>query len=230
MVYGELGRTPLKIVSTTRVLGFWYRLIKSEENKLSCLLYKVLHKMSLQDVYTSKWLEFVRNTLNNCGFSLYWINQDVPGSLKWFKSQLYQRLCDQFKQNWSEEVCSSGKCVNYRMFKVNFEFEKYLIKLSPQLRRYVCRFRCRNHRLPVELIHIVNLDDKKCTLCDLDEIGDEFHYLLKCTAFQRERSSLIKRYYYTRPSSLKLYSLMNSTGGDLIKLAKLVKTIMDTVR
>ena len=41
MVYGELGRFPLSILSTLRVLGFWYKLIKDEDStKLSTLLYK----------------------------------------------------------------------------------------------------------------------------------------------------------------------------------------------
>ena len=32
----------------------------------------------------------------------------------------------------------------------------------------------------------IPLDDGKCTLCNLNEIGDEFHYLLKCSFFTDE--------------------------------------------
>ena len=34
--------------------------------------------MHTPNFYFSKWLDCVQNTLNNCGFSEYWIHQNVP--------------------------------------------------------------------------------------------------------------------------------------------------------
>jgi hypothetical protein len=36
-----------------------------------------------------------------------------------------------------------------------------------------------------------SLDDRICDLCDLEHIGDEFHYLFECTYFERERKQLL---------------------------------------
>ena len=65
--------------------------------------------------------------------------------------QLQQRLADQFLQKWSAEIYESNKCMNCRIFKKSLNLEGYLIDLSFQQRRLMTRFRCRNHKLPIEL-------------------------------------------------------------------------------
>jgi hypothetical protein len=37
----------------------------------------------------------------------------------------------------------------------------------------------------------VDCDDRICDICNLNNIGDEFHYLFECTFFENER----KKYY-----------------------------------
>ena len=61
-------------------------------------------------------------------------------------------------------------------------------------------------------------------LCQKD-IGDEFHYILSCEYFQRERPNYIKPYYRRHPNTLKFKQLMNSTNS--IELKKLCKFIQD---
>ena len=66
-----------------------------------------------------------------------------------------------------------------------------------------------------------------CTLCNLNEQGDEFHYVLVCPVLSDLRSSLIKRYYYLRPNTIKMAELFNSENSkSLTNLAKFVKAIM----
>ena len=61
-----------------------------------------------------------------------------------------------------------------------------------------------------------------CLVC-LDKIGDEFHFLLECPRHQSLRSRLIGRYYWNRPSMLKLQQLFNSTCTNVIRaVAKFV--------
>jgi hypothetical protein len=42
----------------------------------------------------------IENILNECGYSEYWLTQNVPKSVCLSKN-VKQRLCDQFKQRWS---------------------------------------------------------------------------------------------------------------------------------
>ncbi len=36
-----------------------------------------------------------------------------------------------------------------------------------------------------------NRDLLKCKLCDMNEVGDEFHYMFKCSAFGTERTKYL---------------------------------------
>ena len=61
----------------------------------------------------------------------------------------------------------------------------------------------------------------KCTLCNLDALGDEYHYVLICPYFKQIREQYLKAYYYIRPSYVKLEQLFCSSNNTvLLKLAK----------
>ena len=49
----------------------------------------------------------------------------------------------------------------------------------------------------------------KCKFCNLKEIGNEYHYLLICPAFNISRMEHIKKYYYNQPNTNKLTQLLN---------------------
>ena len=76
MVYGEVGTPPLIVNNKSRVLLFWSSLIICDENyrcnNISSILYKLLLKLHVLDLYTSPWLMFVKDTLNNIGLSGVW--------------------------------------------------------------------------------------------------------------------------------------------------------------
>ena len=46
-------------------------------------------------------------------------------------------------------------------------------------------------------------DTDKCSLCDLNVVGDEYHYLLICLYFTKSRENYMENYFYGRPTSLK---------------------------
>ena len=78
ILYGELGRYPADILIKSRMIGFWKILVCGKRDKISCILYNLMYKMHTRNFYFSKWLDCVLDTLNNCGFSEYWIHQNVP--------------------------------------------------------------------------------------------------------------------------------------------------------
>ena len=70
-------------------------------------------------------------------------------------------------------------------------------------------------------------DTDKCTLCDLNARGDEYHYILICPFFKQNREMYLKCYYYNRPSLIKFEQLFSSNNASTIsKLAKFVKDIL----
>ena len=73
----------------------------------------------------------------------------------------------------------------------------------------------------------IPLVDRLCKLCTENEIGDEFHYLLKCPYFTEDRNMFIHEYYYMEPNTIKMTQLFELTDSkDLLKLAKFIKKIV----
>jgi exonuclease III len=228
MVYGELGCFPLRVYVNTRIIGFWGRLLTGLENKLSFIMYKAMLKLNSEDSGNFKWIENVKSILNNLGLSNVWETQSFP-SLLWLKQCVLQRSKDQYTQLWFSQVAEGRKCINYRIFKSLFTIEPYLLILPDKLRIQLSRFRCRNSRIPIEMGARSNIPraERKCTLCQQGEVGDEFHYIFCCTFFSEQRKQLINKYYWNNPSSLKMYHLFNSKRKALTNLSKFIVIISD---
>ena len=237
MVYGEVGTPPLIVNIKSRVLLFWSSLIICDENnrcnKISSILYRLLLKLHVLDTYTSPWLKFVKDTLNNIGLSGIWNSQSPPASRECFRQLLKVRLRDQFIHQWITEINESGKCIIYRTFKTTFTFENYVISLPRKLKITFTKFRFRNHRLPIETgcRERVLRDTRVCTKCDIAPryIGDEFHYFFVCDFFKAERIELLLKQYHTSPSTLKLHTLLNITSGNILRnVCTFISKIMDS--
>jgi hypothetical protein len=227
MVYGETGCYPLQVFVNTRIVCYWGRLLTGPQTKLSAIMYKLMRRMSTDPTCCFPWLENIKSILNNCGMSYIWETESFP-NLGWLKCSVLQKTKDQFIQTWSSKILESSKCLNYRIFKDSFSLEPYLLSLPDKLRKNYTKFRCRNTRLPIELGAHSNVprNERRCTLCSLNEIGDEFHYLFNCTHFGAERSKFIKKYYWKQPSTLKMSSLLNTKNKNLINLCLFISTIL----
>ena len=96
------------------------------------------------------------------------------------------------------------------------------------------KFRFSNTWFPIEVFRWTNnrlpYNERKCTLCNLNELGDEFHYVLICPYFKIKRKQLIKPYYINNPNTLKYKQLFNTTETEtLLKLSTFVKLLLKTV-
>ena len=228
MVYGELGCLPIDIEVKARMLCFWYDLVMKTVNgfgNTSVLLFKLCNYMFDSNQYKLPWLQQISTFLNELGLTFLWRNP-VFSPIK-FKTVVKQRLKDQYLQTWRSIVYDSGTCYNYRLFKENLCFEKYLLTLPQSLRLSMIKFRTCNNRFPVQQERFLNIprNERKCTICEKNEIGDEFHYLFVCSspAIKNKRSDLLPRYFQHHPSVLKFSSLMNTCKrSKFVKLAKFV--------
>lgn len=228
ILYGELGRYPAEILLKSRIIGFWKRLVCGKQDKISSILYNLMYKMHTRNFYSSKWLVCVQNTLNNCGFSEYWIQQNAPENCCLAKL-VKNRLIDQFKQNWFNSVFTVSKCLNFRIFKQNHNFETYLTELPRDLRIAYSKFRCINHKLPIEKGRFVGIarDDRICNLCNSAKLGDEYHYIFECTFFKTDRKKFIPVQYYKKHNTQKFHDLFNVSDYHIVLgIAKFCKNIL----
>ena len=78
---------------------------------------------------------------------------------------------------------------------------------------YICKFRCGCHRLPIESgrWHKIQRDERTCIICNSNEIGDEYHYILVCNFFSSERKKLLPKYCQKNANTAKFNQLFSST-------------------
>lgn len=220
MLYGELGRYPLYINIKTRMLQFWNRILSGKQEKIVNMMYSYISSIDTN----SKWVTFIENILNETGNSGL-IHHDNNINIRGIKCT----LIDQFTQSWNAKMRESSKGKNYNIFKDNIKLEDYFKCLPKKLYINLVKFRTCNHKLPIEVgrWYGTELSDRKCNLCNTGDIGDAFHYLLKCPSFNDPRKLYIKPYYYRRANILKFTALLNMKSEPALrKLSLFVAEIM----
>jgi hypothetical protein len=225
IVYGEFGKSPLQNVVDKRMIQFWIKVSEGKSSKLSNIVYRLLYKLHNTGEFKSVWLDKVKTILDNCGLSDIWASQLTYDSKHFVKGLVSISLDDSKTQVWSSSFISNRRCDTYRVFKTDLCFEKYIWSLNYKERSDLAKFRCGYYKLPV--YQNVSSNVVTCSLCSQVDVGDEFHYLFKCSALSQFRTLYLKKYYFLRPNTLKMHQLFNTTSKkQLSNLAKFVNVIM----
>ena len=234
MIYGETGRTPLILKIKLRMVCFWYRIVTGRTNKLSFKLLDLLNKCQNEPenspmYFSSAWLQQIKHTLITSGMEAIWLNPELC-NLVYLKRIISNNLSDVYNNKWHNEISVKSSCKVYRLIKENLKIEKYLTLLDCSDRITISKFRCRNSKIPavIQGYHNVAIpyEERMCPLCDMNEIGDEFHYIMQCPAFARHRNIHINTYYLRNPSMAKFVQLFQSVNVKTqIKLAKMIREI-----
>ena len=228
MLLGDLGELPLSVKIKSRLIGYWNKILNSKVDKINHVIYSVAYKLYCNDVLKLPWLKGVFNMLDSLGLTYCWLN-NVAKPIDSFKLLIKTKLKDQYIQNWQSEINSSNKCFNYRMYKDKFAFEDYFDILPPSLSLTLFKYRCCNHKMPIEKGRFFNIprNERLCRFCNSGQLGDEFHFMFQCVHFSTDRKKYLSNYYTKHPNALKFSSLMNSKNkGTLLKLANFCKLIL----
>ena len=95
-----------------------------------------------------------------------------------------------------------------------FEITPYLLILqNKKLRNAISKLCLSSHPLNIETGRHRNVirEDRKCTLCRLNDIEDEYHFTLICPIYNDLRKEYLQKYFYVKQSYHKYISLMNSS-------------------
>ena len=237
MVYGEAGRKPLSIAIKSRMICFWHKTITGPSNKLSAKLLNLLNNLQEQNQHTSPWLKNIEQILNTSGMGYVWLDPTLVNH-NVLKKEIEQRLSDIYTQEWQSQVNTMRSCTIYRSIKPYFKQEKYLMLPNIADRINICKFRCRNTKIPVVVRGYTNrnipataYEDRVCDICDKNELGDEYHYILECPAFQNSRNRYLSEFYTRNPNMEKFVLLFQSSNVTVLsKLAKFIYEINRTFR
>ena len=156
-------------------------------------MYTIIFTLFTRNEYKAKWLCRIKCILDSCGLSYIWDNQTTIDTAT-CKKIIHKQIEDIALQQWYTSVSSSSMCATYRLFKKQLNFEKYLLMSNNSNRISLTKFRCSNSKMPVHN-QIYMFDTDKCTLCDLNVVGDEYHYLLICPYFTKSRENHMKKLF-----------------------------------
>ena len=230
IVYGEVGRLPLKNTIYKRMLSFWIKISEDKTTKYSNVMYNLLFKLQNAGEYSFIWFEKIKQLLDSCNYGQLWTDQTE--NKFHFKRNIFVALDNLEQQKWLNEVNTSNFCLTYRIFKQELSLEPYLIKLPFLHRINLTKFRCKNNKLPVNKFRFEKTEvDKSCQLCNSNDLGDEYHYLFTCDFFNCERKLFLLEYYYKRPNTLKMNELFNTEHfKTLLNLSKFIQVIFKKLK
>ena len=232
MINGELGLKEISEYIDNRMMNFWCNLATGDENKISSILYKWVKTLHEKDTYKSAWFDKIKTTLEHTEM-MYLLDEITIDQSNLFKKYVKMNLNDIYAQKWAEAVFNNTTCLNYRAMTVSKQTQKYILKLPKRYAYALCKLKCANHRMPIVTgrYQKIPVHERICTLCQMRDIGDEFHYLFKCTFFHAQRAKFIMQYYYTHPNMQKMQQLFESTDyNDILNLAKFAEIIVRQFR
>jgi hypothetical protein len=108
----------------------------------------------------------------------------------------------------------------YKELKPVFERSVYIdIVENKKHRNIIAKLRLSSHKLFIETGRHQNIvrDQRKCVLCNLNDIEDEYHFVLTCPYYADVRKTLIPKYYRCRPNMFKFIELLNSSNKNVLR-------------
>ena len=165
----------------------------------------------LADKGVPAWGLGVKNILYETGFGHIWEGQD-DGICINFYDNFKQRVCDIDRQKWMSEVNSRSSLRSYVQFKSESYAEPYLLfNDNFKLKKLISKIRCASLEIEVNegRYHNTAYDQRFCQVCNLNVVGDEFHFLLICPFLSEIRNRFIPKYFIEPPSRLKCNILLS---------------------
>jgi hypothetical protein len=137
----------------------------------------------------------------HCFYSVYLLWKQYWESYE--KKYWSKDFFDLHKQAMFSASCRSSRGGYYQYIANHFGQQYHLSKSI--------RFRLSFHNLNIESGRYQNefRSNRICTLCNLRDVEDEFHFILKCSKYQEMRNLYIKKYYFGQSSAFKWIQLLS---------------------
>ena len=92
------------------------------------------------------------------------------------------------------------------------------------MRQLFTKFRVSDHSLDIESGRYKNItrEERICKNCNLNEIGNEYHFFLKCTAIHSLRNILFNKIILNKPDFIeeiplnKIFFLLSNANSELL--------------
>ena len=231
----ETGKYPLSVKIFVRIIKYWFRIYTSQNILLQACLKT---NMTLEQLNSPNWYKIVKylQKATNTSFVPNQNNKENDKIITHFKNNLQNYYKDWWLKTMKSE--ENKKLDFFFRHKKTFSFEQYLDFMPKNLRQYITRLRTSSHAYPVETLRYckpeIDRKDRKCTICNNNEVGDEHHYLLKCTntrladirtTFMADIKTVVPQFNQFNNECIIQYCLLMKDDKVLVKTATYAKAI-----
>ena len=221
MVLGDTGRLPLSSETHTRIISNFQRLYNMHNERRVSEVFTSMSDLTYSGAST--WIKSVTEIYNkyNCKYDVYY----SQNTLKMIVRQSHVN-------EWSiaiNDVSKNPGVKLYSTFKNCIKIEPYLCLSKYKHRRAIAKIRMSSHALEVEIGKYKNVKyaDRLCKYCPLKTVENEYHFLLECTFYDKERSEFLKKLNAPADLSFDVLFFKLITSGNLSEL-KLLGKFIDT--
>ena len=235
MIYCETGYLSIETELKIKIITYWVNLITGRRDKFSYKLYLICLSLYKRGLLLFPWMNNVVNILNSTGFSNIFIEQfnlDEKYLKNVFLKKIKTTIRDQAVQGLLEEVNNDENKFYYYRELISFHgVQKYLKKMPPDIWLQLVKIRTKNHKLPVEIyswkIAFKPREERTCTICDMGEVGDEYHFVMNCPVFQEDRDKFLPMINNDKSPSAFIKLLKSDDIKILRGLAKFLKILFE---
>ena len=205
-LYGDMGWIMPKYRRWTEIIRLWNRLVLMNDNRLTKRIF-----LWDKDLCHSNWSSDLNEILSEFGLE-YTFEEMSPVDLRYFDGLMLTRTA----KTWADTLTFKPKLRTYAKFKKTFGKENYLTGyMSRRQRSILAQFRGGVLPLHVETGRWQNKswEERVCTLCKLNYVEDEYHFLCIC-----EQYSFYRKYLYDKATSKHAAFSIMSTEDKFVYL------------
>jgi Reverse transcriptase (RNA-dependent DNA polymerase) len=191
---GELGWWTMRAQRDMKMLMYWARLVRMDDTRLVKQVYRY-RKEKIKRV--NDWCSLVRKILVSIDLGHVWETELVGDAVAW-KRLLKASIQAREEKEWKAEVEIKTKLRLYKTLKFNLHQEEYLEVIKDrEERRLITALRGGTNVLAVETGRWkgADLEERTCSVCCTGDIENELHFLLVCSAYERERLRLYQHIF-----------------------------------
>ena len=181
-IEGDTGWLNCQVRRHIEMCRFWNRIINMEDSRLTKIIFEWDYSKC-----KGNWCQEIKELFESVDENCF-VNKSVCNL-----ESVQFKLRDKWSENWKNSLISKPKLRTYVLFKEEYvteDFVKYCYSRSR--RSLIAQLRCGVLPLHIETGRFRNLkpEERLCSLCNLQEVEDELHFICKCEALVEPRNVL----------------------------------------
>ena len=161
------------------ILRLWNRLVQMSDDRLTKQIFINDFYLAMSDY--QNWCKDIWQILCTLEMEDTFYNRETC-DLNYVREQLYKLQ----EINWKKAILHKPKLRFYRTFKKSQQLENYVkFNLTGAQRSFMAQLRFGILPIQVETgrFRNVKLEERICTLCQLNEVEEEYHFLFQCPTY-----------------------------------------------